>query len=59
MKKIYNSPVMLCVELRTVSMMATSEYTTEQNVSTISRGSNNDEIDVKTISDKSLWDNEW
>lgn len=58
MKKIYNSPVMLCVELRTVSMMATSEYT-EQNVSTIDRGSNNDEIDVKTISDKSLWDNEW
>ena len=58
MKKIYNTPVMLCVELRPVNMMATSEYT-KSDVSGISRGQNNDEIDVKGISDKSLWENEW
>jgi len=57
MKKIYNTPAMLCVGLRTTSMMATSEYSV--NKDSVSDGSDGDFIDVKVISDKSVWDTDW
>lgn len=58
MKKIYNTPAMLCVELRTANMMATSEYT-KSGVNSISRGTDGDEIEVKGASDVNVWDKEW
>ena len=59
MKKIYNTPSILCVELRTVNMMATSEQSFSSFKESAGNGDDGDEIDVKAISDKSLWDNEW
>lgn len=59
MKKIYSTPAMLCVELRTINMMATSEQKFTGFKENAGEGNNGDEIDVKAISDKSLWDNEW
>ena len=59
MKKIYNTPVMLCVELRTVNMMATSEQSFTGFKETVGTGSSGDEIDVKGTSDVNVWDEEW
>lgn len=58
MKKTYNTPTMLCIKLGTVNIMATSEYS-KAGFSGVSTGSNGDEIEVKGISDKSIWDEEW
>ena len=57
MKKIYNSPSMLCVKLNTVNMMAVSEYSI--NTSSVTNGSDGDYIGVKGITSKSVWDEEW
>ena len=57
MKKIYNSPSMLCVKLNTVNMMAVPEYSI--NTSSVTDGSDGDYIDVKGITSKSVWDEEW
>ena len=59
MKKIYNTPSILCVEPRTVSMMATSERTFTGFKENAGTGNSGDEIDVKGTSDVNLWDNEW
>ena len=57
MKKTYNTPTMLCVKLNTVNMMAVSEYSI--NTSSVTDGSDGDYIDVKGITSKSVWDEEW
>ena len=57
MKKIYNSPSMLCVKLNTVNMMAVSESSI--NTSSVTDGSDGDYIGVKGITSKSVWDEEW
>ena len=59
MKKIYNSPAMLCVELRTVNMMATSEQSFSGFKETAVIGSAGDDIDVKETSNVNVWDEEW
>ena len=48
---------MLCVKLNTVNMMAVSEYSI--NTSSVTEGSDGDYIDVKEITSKSVWDEEW
>ena len=58
MKKIYNAPTLICVELRTVNMMATSEYSIA-NISSVTDGSDGDYIDTKGFKDVNLWDEEW
>lgn len=50
---------MLCVKLGTVNIMATSEYTKTGFQSNAGTGSNGDEIEVKGVNDKSVWDEEW
>lgn len=58
MKKTYISPKFLTVELRTMNMMALSMNNTEQ----INNSNMNDYVqDVKgtSVTDKSVWDNEW
>ena len=59
MKKTYNTPVMLCVELRTVNMMSTSEQSFTGFKGTAGTGTSDDEIEVKGTSDVNVWDEEW
>ena len=54
MKKIYNAPALLVVELRTVHMMAESLRINSEPANTIT-----DQGDILTKENKSVWDNEW
>lgn len=58
MKKIYNSPALLVVNLRTVHMMAESFVINSDPSNAITDGS-----DILTkeqnMTDVNIWDNEW
>ena len=57
MKKIYKSPQILVVQLRTHQMLAESLlYDSSETITTESEGSWTKE---STISDKNVWDDEW
>lgn len=58
MKKIYNQPVCIVVELGTMQMMAESLIIDKSGTNTISKSS---DILVKEekASDVNLWDDEW
>ena len=58
MKKIYNQPVCIVVEIYAMQMMAQSLIIDKNGTNTISKSS---DILVKeqNTSDVNLWDNEW
>lgn len=58
MKKTYSTPNMFCIKLGTVNIMAVSEFT-KTGFSSVNTGTDGDEIEVKGVTDKSLWDEEW
>lgn len=49
---------MFCIKLGTVNIMAVSEFT-KTGFSSVNTGTDGDEIEVKGVTDKSLWDEEW
>ena len=57
MKKIYKTPVTICVAIRTTSMMAFSEYSVTNNGGNL--GTNGDVIETRESKYKNVWDDEW
>jgi hypothetical protein len=58
MKKIYNQPVCIVVEIYAMQMMAQSLRIDKSGTNTISK-SNDILVKEQNTSDVNLWDNEW
>ena len=58
MKKIYNAPALLVVELRTVHMMAESLVIDSSETNTIDNA-NDILTKEQNKTDVNIWDNEW
>ena len=58
MKKIYNAPALLVVNLRTVHMMAESLVIDNSGTNTIN-SANDILTKEQNMTDVNIWDNEW